>query len=151
MHKHLLIILLGFGSIQYAYSEDLISIMDFIGSPEAKEMEIAERALFAVEKCSALTFISIGGDNPDVEDVGDIFLQRAFKERMDAEPEIDPRIHLEVTRTSIQNYFEEYQQHAESYLDERTDDDLFSELMKDDLEFCIGAYKMISPQESLEE
>ena len=136
MNKHLLLILLGFGSIQYAYSEDLISIMDFLGSPEAQEMETAEHALFAVEKCSALTFISIGGDNPDVEDVGDVFLQRA-------EPEIDPRIHLEVTRASIQNYFEEYQQHAENYLDERTDDDLFSELMKDDLEFCIGAYKRI--------
>ena len=64
---------------------------------------------------------------------------------MDAEPEIDPRIHLEVTRASIQNYFEEYEQHAENYLDDRTDDDLFSELMKDDLEFCIGAYKSINP------
>ena len=145
MNKHLLLILLGFGSIQYAYSEDLISIMDFLESPEAQQMETAEQTLFAVEKCSALAFISIGGDNPDEEDVGDVFLQYAFQERLDAEPEIDPRIHLEVTRASIQNYFEEYQQHAESYLDKRTDDDIFSELMKDDLEFCIAAYENVKP------
>ena len=143
--KHLLLILLGFGSIQYTYSEDLISIMDFLGSPEAQQMETAEQTLFAVEKCSALTFISIGGDNPDEEDVGDVFLQYAFQERLDTEPEIDPRIHLEVTRASIQNYFEEYQKHAENYLDKSTDHDLFSELMKDDLEFCIEAYKSINP------
>ena len=142
-NKLLLMILLGLGSIQYAYSEDLISIMDFLESPEAQEMETAEQTLFAVEKCSALTFISIGGDNPDVEGVGDDFLQYAFQERLDAEPEIDPRIHLEVTRASIQNYFEEYEQHVENYLDERTDDDLFSELMKEDLQFCLVAYERI--------
>ena len=85
MNKHLLLIMLGFGSIQHVYSEDLISIMDFLESPEAQEMETAEQTLFAVEKCSALTFISIGGDNPDEEDVGDVFLQYAFQERLDAE------------------------------------------------------------------
>ena len=51
-------------------------------------METAEHVSL---KCSALT-LSIGGDNPDVEDVGDVC--NVLSKREWKEPEIDPRIHL---------------------------------------------------------
>ena len=127
-------------------SEELISLDEFFTSEQANAMSPAELTIFSLEKCSAITFISIGGDNPEVEDVGDIFLETAFVYRVDTEPDMDWEVHQENNLQTTQKYFKEYQSH---FLDfsELNPGEAFSDLMKEDLKFCIGMYEIINGEE----
>ena len=40
-------------------------------NPYASDESELDLFLYSSDKCSAITFLSIGGDNPDVEDIGD--------------------------------------------------------------------------------
>ena len=123
--------------------DELISLDEFLSSEQANAMGSAQITIYSLEKCSAITFISIGGDNPAVEDVGDIFLETAFAYRMDTQPEIDLEVHQENNLQTIQKYFKEYEAHF-SVFSESNPNKLFSELMKEDLKFCIDIYEIIN-------
>lgn len=56
-------------------SEELESLYDYFDkNPYASDESELDLFLYSSDKCSAITFLSIGGDNPDVEDIGDKFM-----------------------------------------------------------------------------
>lgn len=124
-------------------SEDLTSLDEFFSSEQANAMSSAELTIYSLEKCSAITFISIGGDNPEVEDVGDVFLETAFIFRVDNNQDIDWETHQENNLQSTQKYFKEYEAHWSKF-SELNSGELFTELMKEDLKFCMGMYEIIN-------
>ena len=123
-------------------SEELISLDEFFSSEQANAISSAELTIYSLEKCSAITFISIGGDNPEVEDIGDVFLETAFIYRVDNDQDIDWEVHQENNLQSTQKYFKEYETHW-SKLSESNSGELFTELMKEDLKFCMRMYEII--------
>ena len=96
-------------------SEELISLDEFFSSEKASSMNSAELTIYSLEKCSAVTFFSIGGDNPEIEDVGDIFLMTALAYRIDLEPEINDAVHMDNNLKTVQKYFKEYEYYYSDY------------------------------------
>lgn len=123
-------------------SEELVSLDEFFSSEQANAMSSAELTIYSLEKCSAITFISIGGDNPEVEDIGDVFLETAFIYRVDNDQDIDWKVHQENNLQTTQKYFKEYKAHWSKF-SESNSDELFTELMKEDLKFCMRMYEII--------
>lgn len=127
-------------------SEELISLDDFFSSEKASSMNSAELTIYSLEKCSAVTFFSIGGDNPEIEDVGDIFLMTALAYRIDLEPEINDAVHMDNNLKTVQKYFKEYEYYySDSAID--NSDEFFPDLMKSDLKFCVGVFEIINGDE----
>jgi len=124
-------------------SEELLSIDEFFSSEQASSKGSYKLTIYSLEKCSAITFISIGGDNPDVYDLGDHFLETSLAFKIDEEPEISLEAHQEDTLQAIQIYFKEYEAHLKEFLKTEPASP-FSELMKEDLKFCMGIYEVIS-------
>lgn len=127
-------------------SEELISLDEFFSSEKASSMNSAELTIYSLEKCSAVTFFSIGGDNPEIEDVGDIFLMTALAYRIDLEPEINDAVHMDNNLKTVQKYFKEYEYY---YSDSAiaNSDEFFPDLMKSDLKFCVGVFEIINGDE----
>ena len=127
-------------------TEELISLDDFFSSEKASSMNSAELTIYSLEKCSAVTFFSIGGDNPEIEDVGDVFLMTALAYRIDLEPEINDAVHMDNNLKTVQKYFKEYEYY---YCDSAINhsDEFFPDLMKSDLKFCVGVFEIINGEE----
>lgn len=127
-------------------SEELISLDEFFSSEKASSMNSAELTIYSLEKCSAVTFFSIGGDNPEIEDVGDVFLMTALAYRIDLEPEINDAVHMDNNLKTVQKYFKEYEYY---YSDSAiaNSDEFFPDLMKSDLKFCVGVFEIINGEE----
>jgi len=127
-------------------SEELISLDEFFSSEKASSMNSAELTIYSLEKCSAVTFFSIGGDNPEIEDVGDIFLMTALAYRIDLEPEINDAVHMDNNLETVQKYFKEYEYYySDSAIN--NSDEFFPDLMKSDLKFCVGVFEIINGDE----
>lgn len=127
-------------------SEELISLDEFFSSEKASSMNSAELTIYSLEKCSAVTFFSIGGDNPEIEDVGDIFLMTALAYRIDLEPEINDAVHMDNNLKTVQKYFKEYEYYySDSAIN--NSDEFFPDLMKSDLKFCVGVFEIINGDE----
>tara|TARA_Y100000766_G_C18672214_1_gene490568 strand:+ start:309 stop:746 length:438 start_codon:yes stop_codon:yes gene_type:complete len=124
-------------------SSELSTFDEFFSSEKANAMSSHELTIYSLEKCSALSFISIGGDNPDVYDLGDYFLEISLAYKIEEESEINEEVHQENTLQTIQVYFKEYEAHINEYLKTEPDQP-FSELMREDLEFCMYVYEVIS-------
>ena len=127
-------------------SEELISLDEFFSSEKASSMNSAELTIYSLEKCSAVTFFSIGGDNPEIEDVGDIFLMTALAYRIDLEPEINDAVHMDNNLKTVQKYFKEYEYYYSDYAIAKSDE-FFPDLMKSDLKFCVGVFEIINGEE----
>lgn len=127
-------------------SEELISLDEFFSSEKASSMNSAELTIYSLEKCSAVTFFSIGGDNPEIEDVGDVFLMTALAYRIDLEPEINDAVHMDNNLKTVQKYFKEYEYYySDSAIN--NSDEFFPDLMKSDLKFCVGVFEIINGEE----
>ena len=119
-------------------SEELESLYDYFDkNPYASDESELELFLYSSDKCSAITFLSIGGDNPDVEDIGDKFMYQAYSIRKIKSPEVDIDARWRNTQDSIQKYFKEYEAHFLDFRKRTNSEELFSDLMKSDLKFCL--------------
>ena len=119
-------------------SEELESLYDYFDkNPYASDESELDLFLYSSDKCSAITFLSIGGDNPDVEDIGDTFMNQAYSIRKIKSPEVDIDTRLRNTQDSIQKYFKEYEAHFLDFRKKTNSEELFSDLMKSDLKFCL--------------
>lgn len=119
-------------------SEELESLYDYFDkNPYASDESELDIFLYSSDKCSAITFLSIGGDNPDVEDIGDTFMNQAYSIRKIKSPEVDIDTRWRNTQDSIQKYFKEYEAHFLDFRKRANSDELFTDLMKSDLKFCL--------------
>ena len=119
-------------------SEELESLYDYFDkNPYASDESELDLFLYSSDKCSAITFLSIGGDNPDVEDIGDTFMNQAYSIRKIKSPEVDIDTRWRNTQDSIQKYFKEYEAHFLDFRKRTNSDELFTDLMKSDLKFCL--------------
>jgi hypothetical protein len=119
-------------------SEELESLYDYFDkNPYASDESELDLFLYSSDKCSAITFLSIGGDNPDVEDIGDTFMNQAYSIRKIKSPEVDIDTRWRNTQDSIQKYFKEYEAHFLDFRKKTNSEELFSDLMKSDLKFCL--------------
>ena len=119
-------------------SEELESLYDYFDkNPYASDESELDLFLYSSDKCSAITFLSIGGDNPDVEDIGDKFMYQAYSIRKIKSPEVDIDTRWRNTQDSIQKYFKEYEAHFLDFRKRANSDELFTDLMKSDLKFCL--------------
>lgn len=118
--------------------EELESLYDYFDkNPYASDESELDLFLYSSDKCSAITFLSIGGDNPDVEDIGDTFMNQAYSIRKIKSPEVDIDTRWRNTQDSIQKYFKEYEAHFLDFRKRTNSDELFTDLMKSDLKFCL--------------
>ena len=119
-------------------SEELESLYDYFDkNPYASDESELDLFLYSSDKCSAITFLSIGGDNPDVEDIGDKFMYQAYSIRKIKSPEVDIDARWRNTQDSIQKYFKEYEAHFLDFRKRTNSEELFTDLMKSDLKFCL--------------
>ena len=119
-------------------SEELESLYDYFDkNPYASDESELDLFLYSSDKCSAITFLSIGGDNPDVEDIGDTFMNQAYSIRKIKSPEVDIDTRWRNTQDSIQKYFKEYEAHFLDFRKRTNSEELFTDLMKSDLKFCL--------------
>ena len=134
MKKLLALLLLS----PFVVSEELESLYDYFDkNPYASDESELDLFLYSSDKCSAITFLSIGGDNPDVEDIGDKFMYQAYSIRKIKSPEVDIDARWRNTQDSIQKYFKEYEAHFLDFRKRTNSEELFSDLMKSDLKFCL--------------
>ena len=121
-----------------AVSEEVESLYDYFDkNPYASNESELDLFVYSSDKCSAITFLSIGGDNPEVEDVGDMFLNQSYSIRKIKSPDIDMDTRWRNTQDSIQTYFKEYEAHFLDFRNRTQSEELYSELMKSDLKFCL--------------
>lgn len=119
-------------------SEEFESLYDYFDkNPYASDESELDLFLYSSDKCSAITFLSIGGDNPDVEDIGDTFMNQAYSIRKIKSPEVDIDTRWRNTQDSIQKYFKEYEAHFLDFRKRTNSEELFTDLMKSDLKFCL--------------
>ena len=111
--------------------KDLMSLFDHIENKNLSDADIKkEFKQYLFEKCSALSFVWIGGDN-EIFDVGDAFFEEAIASAgKDKRP---------VIYENIQHYGTEYINHW--YESELPDENPFTELMKDDMAVCLEIYE----------
>ena len=135
-----------------AVSEEVESLYDYFDkNPYASNESELDLFVYSSDKCSAITFLSIGGDNPEVEDVGDMFLNQSYSIRKIKSPDIDMDTRWRNTQDSIQTYFKEYEAHFLDFRNRTQSEELYSELMKSDLKFCLEILTaMTEPQEEVE-
>lgn len=109
----------------------LISFFDYIESKNLSDKdEKKELEQYILEKCSALSFVWIGGDN-EIFDLGDAFFEEAVASAgKDKRP---------VIYENIQHYGTEYGNHW--YESELPDENPYTELMKDDMALCLEIYE----------
>ena len=109
----------------------LISFFDYVESKNLSDKEAKkELEQYILEKCSALNFVWIGGDN-EIFDVGDAFFEEAIASA--------GRGKRPVIYENIQQYGTEYINHWHE--NELPDVNPFTELMKDDMAVCLEVYE----------
>jgi len=122
----------AFSDVVSKDSKDLISFFDHIESKNLSDSdEKRDLQQYLLEKCSALSFVWIGGDN-EIFDVGDAFFEEAIAH---AGKNKRPIIYK-----NIQQYGEEYIDHWNKQ--DLPDENPFTELMKDDMAVCLELYKV---------
>ena len=134
--RYLLTFLLSLNII--AFSDDvsntqkeLISFFDYVESKDLSDKDAKkELEQYILEKCSALSFVWIGGDN-EIFDVGDAFFEEAIA---NAGKSKRPIIYK-----NIQQYGEEYINHWNEQ--DLPNENPFTELMKDDMAVCLKIYE----------
>ena len=134
--RYLLTFLLSLNII--AFSDDvsntqkeLISLFDYVESKDLSDKDAKkELEQYILEKCSALSFVWIGGDN-EIFDVGDAFFEEAIA---NAGKSKRPIIYK-----NIQQYGEEYINHWNEQ--DLPNENPFTELMKDDMAVCLKIYE----------
>ena len=111
--------------------KELISFFDYVESKDLSDKDAKkELEQYILEKCSALSFVWIGGDN-EIFDVGDAFFEEAIAH---AGKSKRPIIYK-----NIQQYGDEYINHWNEQ--ELPDENPFTELMKDDMAVCLEIYE----------
>lgn len=111
--------------------KELISFFDYVESKDLSDKDAKkELEQYILEKCSALSFVWIGGDN-EIFDVGDAFFEEAIA---NAGKSKRPIIYK-----NIQQYGEEYINHWNEQ--DLPDENPFTELMKDDMAVCLKIYE----------
>jgi len=111
--------------------KELISFFDYVESKDLSDKDAKkELEQYILEKCSALSFVWIGGDN-EIFDVGDAFFEEAIS---NAEENKRPIIYK-----NIQQYGEEYINHWNEQ--DLPNENPFTELMKDDMAVCLEIYE----------
>jgi len=111
--------------------KELISLMDYFADKDltdtTKKQELQQ---YTLEKCSALSFVFIGGDS-EIFDLGDAFFVEATA--------LGGKDNRQVVYDNIQKYGREYINHFDEH--ELPEGNLLTELMKDDLELCVDIYQ----------
>ena len=111
--------------------KELISFFDYVEIKNLSDKDAKkELEQYILEKCSALSFVWIGGDN-EIFDVGDAFFEEAIAH---AGKSKRPIIYK-----NIQQYGDEYINHWNEQ--ELPDENPFTELMKDDMAVCLEIYE----------
>ena len=111
--------------------KELISFFDYVESKDLSDKDAKkELEQYILEKCSALSFVWIGGDN-EIFDVGDAFFEEAIA-------------HAGKNKRPI--IYKNIQQYGEEYINHWNEQDLpnenpFTELMKDDMAVCLEIYE----------
>ena len=119
-------------------SGEIESLYDYFDkNPYASNESELDLFVYSSDKCSAITFLSIGGDNPEVEDVGDMFMNQSYSIRKIKSPNVDMDTRWRNTQDSIQTYFKQYEAHFLDFRNRTQSEELYSELMKSDLKFCL--------------
>lgn len=111
--------------------KELISFFDYVESKDLSDKDAKkELEQYILEKCSALSFVWIGGDN-EIFDVGDAFFEESIA---NAGKSKRPIIYK-----NIQQYGEEYINHWNEQ--DLPNENPFTELMKDDMAVCLKIYE----------
>ena len=111
--------------------KELISFFDYFEGKDLLDTNTKQDSKqYTLEKCSALSFVWIGGDN-EIFDVGDAFFEEAIT--------LAGKGNRPVVYENIQQYGIEYINHWYQY--KLSDDNPFTELMKDDMAVCLEIYQ----------
>lgn len=111
--------------------KELISFFDYVESKDLSDKDAKkELEQYILEKCSALSFVWIGGDN-EIFDVGDAFFEEAIANKEESKRPIIYK--------NIQQYGEEYINHWNEQ--DLPNENPFTELMKDDMAVCLEIYE----------
>ena len=111
--------------------KELISFFDYFEDKDLTDTNTKQESMqYILEKCSALSFVWIDGDN-EIFDVGDAFFEEAIT--------LSGKDNRPVVYDNIQKYGIEYINHW--YEHELPDDNPFTELMKDDMAVCLEIYE----------
>ena len=107
--------------------KELISFFDYFeGKDLADTNTRLESKQYTLEKCSALSFVWIGGDN-EIFDLGDAFFEEAIV--------LAGKGKRQVVYDNIQGYGIDYINHWWKYGDPNNGD--YTKLMKDDMMVCL--------------
>ncbi len=132
----ILLSFIAFSDDSLGKQKQLTSFFDYF---EGKDLTDADTRLeskqYTLEKCSALSFVWIGGDN-EIFDLGDAFFEEAIA--------LAGKDNRQVVYDNIQRYGVDYINHWWEHENPNNGD--YTELMKDDMAVCLA----IIEEENLE-
>ena len=138
------------------------SLEELYKEHSAKEKADLYRNQYFLEtmlRCSAASFYMVGGDDPEIDNLGDFFRNMAFGFAViiDAKEKDGKKTQEEVRNENqilIDEYFKKYEDEGyiwyeeNGYPEEDTEpSELFSEFFKNDMKYCADIYEILKDYE----
>lgn len=136
-------------------------LLDIFKEDFQKKGEISENQLFLTTmlRCSAASFFMIGGDDPEIKNLGDWFRNAAFGMAVIIEEENEDffKEPIEIDKENqslIDEYLENYQIEGFNWYKKEgmpsnpSVEEIFSDFFKQDMSYCVEIYEKFNPDDA---